>query len=69
MLTGVIFVTDKAKTGQVGTITAAAAEGLVWYSITIPLSVPFILESGPESVFQGGNNMVSGETLGVMVLS
>ena len=57
--------------GQVGTVAAAAVEGLVWawwHSIAVPPPVFFSLVSGLAGIFIGENNMVGGEMPGITVL-
>ena len=65
-------VADKAPVEQAGMVAVDTAEGLIrvwWHNVTVPPSVSFVLESSPEGVFKGEDNLVSGEMPGIMVLS
>ena len=53
-------------------VTAAAAKILVrasWRNDAILPPKPFVFESGPVGIFQRGDNMLSGEIVGILVIS
>ena len=66
-----MFVADKANAEQTGTITAAAAEGLVrvwWRDVVVLLSTAFVLEGSFEIIFKEEDNMVTEKMSIVTVL-